>query len=106
MNNIEEIQATLPREELLLQLAEECTELAKAAMKLRRAETKINPTPTTTDEAYKNLLEEIADVALCLKVLGIGTPEEMLTIHRTMILKEGRWAMRLNEREKKENDHA
>lgn len=35
----------LPEEELLAQLAEECSEAAKAALKLRRARDGVNPTP-------------------------------------------------------------
>lgn len=37
-----EISDILPKEELLCQLAEECTELAQAALKLRRAITGVN----------------------------------------------------------------
>lgn len=39
----------LPEEELLAQLAEECSEAAKAALKLRRARDGVNPTPVSEE---------------------------------------------------------
>lgn len=56
--------------ERLAQLAEEATELAKAALKYRRTLDDENPTPVSKDEAFKNLVEEIDDVALCLDTLS------------------------------------
>lgn len=47
---------------MLEQLAEEATELAKAALKLARIFRAENPTPVTKDEASKNLIEEINEV--------------------------------------------
>ena len=52
----------LPEEELLAQLAEECSEAAKAALKLRRARDGVNPTPVSEEEAFGNLVEELADI--------------------------------------------
>lgn len=68
---IEYIQEKLPTTELLAQLAEEATELAHAALKLRRVYDGTNPTPTTYEDALENLHEEIADVKLLLKVLEL-----------------------------------
>lgn len=65
--------------EILCQLAEEAAELAKAALKLRRAIDGCNPTPVTREEAEKKLEEEIADVEVCLNVLGYHTDEHLLT---------------------------
>lgn len=62
----------LPEEELLAQLAEECSEAAKAAMKLRRARDGVNPTPVSEEEAFGNLVEELADIYLCSIVLFGG----------------------------------
>lgn len=53
---------------ILEQLAEECTELAKAALKLSRVMRKENPTPVTENDAFDNLVEEIGDVRLLSKV--------------------------------------
>lgn len=46
----------------LEQLAEECTELGKAALKLARILRNENPTPVTREDAKANLLEEWTDV--------------------------------------------
>ena len=55
--------------EILCQLAEESSELAQAALKLRRAYDGKNPTPKTVEECINALLEESADVDLCLCLL-------------------------------------
>ena len=62
----------LPEEELLAQLAEECSEAAKAALKLRRARDGVNPTPVSEEEAFSNFVEELADIYLCSIVLFGG----------------------------------
>ena len=59
----------LPEDELLAQLAEECAEAAKAALKLRRARNGVNPTPVSEKDAFENLVEELADIYLCAIVL-------------------------------------
>ena len=53
---------------ILEQLAEECAELAKAALKLSRVMRKENPTPVTVNDAFDNLVEEIGDVRLLLRI--------------------------------------
>lgn len=50
---------------MLEQMAEEASELAKAALKLARIERGENPTPITKEEAEKNLTEEYTDVIQC-----------------------------------------
>ena len=55
--------------ELLAGLAEEATELAQAALKLRRAYDKTNPTPMSEEECLDRLVEEYADVLLYIDVL-------------------------------------
>ena len=59
----------LPKTEILAQLGEEAAELAQAALKLRRALDGTNPTPVSEAEAWKALIEEFSDVALCCKLL-------------------------------------
>ena len=93
LENIEFIAEALDEDELLCQLAEECNELAKAALKLRRARTQINPTPTTIRQAEQNITEEIADVWLVLSVLGRDQAS-----WATMLFKSERWCKRLKER--------
>jgi NTP pyrophosphatase (non-canonical NTP hydrolase) len=91
----EYIRNTLSREELLTQLAEECAELSKAALKLRRAYNGDNPTPMTRADAYNNLIEEIADVTLCIEVLGFNSPENLHNIGQIWEEKLSRWEQRL-----------
>lgn len=96
---MEFIRERLSQEELLAQLAEECAELGKAALKLRRVYDGTNPTPVKRSEAYANLLEEVADVQLCLDILGVN--ELVLAQHeirKTMNAKLDRWCQRLKER--------
>ena len=101
-NSLEYIRDSLSREELLLQLAEECAELGKAALKLRRIYDGSNPTPIKRPEAYNNLIEEIADVTLCVEVLGLNTPEVLQTVGQIWGAKLDRWKQRLMEAESKD----
>lgn len=84
----------LPIPELLSQLAEEATELAHAALKLRRCYGTINPTPVPKEDGLKNLFEEIADVWLVLKTLGLD--ESTDKYREIMAKKVDRWAERLD----------
>ena len=99
VNSVDLIREKLSQEELLCQLAEECAELGKAALKLRRVYDGKNPTPVKNKEAYNNLLEEISDVALCLDVLNLNTPNNMFEVQKTINMKLERWALRLKEAE-------
>ena len=96
MNTYQFIRERVPKEELLALLAEEATELAQAALKLRRVYDGTNPTPVTHDVSYDNLKEEIADVMLVIDVLGVGRDH----MERCMIQanKLSRWVRRLEER--------
>ena len=98
----------LPKTEILAQLAEEASELAQAALKLRRALDGTNPTPKSVEECEMNLLEELADVKVAFTVyLADSKPciksrvsEE---INKTAEIKLDRWLSRL---EAKENENA
>ena len=59
----------LPKTEILAQLAEEASELAKAALKLRRALDGTNPTPKSGAECEANLMEEFADISNAVTAL-------------------------------------
>lgn len=54
-------------DELLGQLTEECGELVQAAQKVRRA--RKGTTPVSLDDALVKLIEECADVLLCIDAL-------------------------------------
>lgn len=91
---IDYIRKKLDATELLCQLSEEASELAQAALKLRRAITGKNPTPVTHEQARENLLEEVADVFLCLRTLEI--PLDPAAYYQTMNTKDNRWSERLS----------
>jgi NTP pyrophosphatase (non-canonical NTP hydrolase) len=101
MDCIEYVRAHLSKEELLAQLAEECNELGKAALKLRRAYSGENPTPVKRADAFANLVEEIADVTLCIEVLGCNTPEILYNCGKIWEEKSARWMNRIMERKSK-----
>lgn len=51
---------------LLDQIIEECSELTKAIIKKRRAQGEGQPTDITVPEAQDQIIEEIADLKLCI----------------------------------------
>lgn len=62
-NNISELA-------VLMVLAEEASELSKAAMKLARAKGLLdNPTPISVEQAEADLIEEYNDLLNCIDVL-------------------------------------
>lgn len=82
----------LPTEELLCQLAEECNELGHAALKVRRCLDGTNPSRKTKEDAWKQLFEEIADVWLSLKALGLDTDSMLERYRDVQAEKVDRWA--------------
>lgn len=103
MTDIEYIASRLSREDILCQLAEEASELAQAALKLRRVITGTNPTPMNYRDACDNLIEEIADVRAAERVVICAGTEDTstanLAIESKMEYKTYRWAKRLREKE-------
>ena len=90
MSNI--IKKSMPVTELLAGLAEECSELAQAALKLRRVFDQTNPTPVKEDDAIESLWEEIADVKLYCSMLDVPVRH----ISEIMESKQKRWEARLS----------
>lgn len=111
-----EIRARVSKSELLAQVAEEAVELSLAAMdiapsgddsplakaacrlahsalKVRRTFTSENPTPISTEEAMLKVQEEVADVLLCLDVLGIDVTDPNIDLIQEE--KATRWIHRL-----------
>lgn len=86
----------------LNQLAEECCELAHAALKLGRAIEQKNPTPVDAEKARENLRSECEDVFACLAVLGELPVAEIEEREETRKRIE-RWAHRLQEAGRCEN---
>lgn len=95
---IDAIREIMPLAEIMTQLAEEDSELAQAALKYRRTLSNSNPTPVTRRDAEKILLEEIADVKLCLHVAGFEAVRHKIQVNRTISYKAERWLKRLMER--------
>lgn len=86
------------------QLAEEASELAQAALKLRRALDGKNPTPKSVKECEENLLEELADVKVAFTVyLSDSKPcikaRASEEINKTTEIKLDRWFSRLEAKE-------
>lgn len=86
-----------PPAELLAGLAEEATELAQAALKMRRVLDGTSPTPTTKEEAFEGLKEEIADVLLFLRLLDLD--RQRIEYRKITQRKIARWADRLRKKE-------
>lgn len=89
-----EVICSLGEPALLEQLAEECSELAQAALKLARKERGENPTPKTEEECVENLLEELGDVNLCMSVVEANRG---IHIRCLSVDKKARWAQRIQE---------
>ena len=92
--DLEYIRAKLGDAELLAQIAEECSELAHASLKLRRVLDGTNPTPVTEEEAVAAFSEEYLDLILCLRIFleSDETPDELTAKLR-------RWCERLKAKE-------
>ena len=95
----ETVRQKLGKAELLAQLAEECNELGKAALKLRRVLDGANPTPVPKEEAEANLQEEIADVLGCVGLIGFIEMDANAQIYRKM----KHWVKRLEARDSERN---
>ena len=87
MGNIEQL---IGKPALLDQLAEEASELTKAALKLSRILRGENPTPVTEQEAIKDLVEEFSDVIQCARELRLRQDEDQIKY------KDTRWHDRIN----------
>lgn len=90
---MDQIKINLPESEILAQLAEEAAELSQAALKLRRAIDKRNPTPVSEETARFNLMEEYGDVLNCMDQLM--TDYDMSIIETGRKAKLRRWQDRL-----------
>ena len=94
MTNREYILDKVPVWELLAQVAEEASELTQAALKVRRTFGISNPTPLSLEETLEQFEEEIADLLLCLEMLGYDL-DTLRRYRGQMDDKLQRWATRL-----------
>ena len=90
MTDLQIISESLSDAEKWGQLAEEAAELSQAALKMQRLFLPSNKPRRTAGECLENLHEEIADIFVCLDVIGrlIDTDE----VNRIRREKEQRWA--------------
>lgn len=99
----------MPQGEILAQMAEELTEAAQAALKLRRALGDINPTPKTIPECWESLEEEIGDVMNCIDALMLEDSQNyhafMSKCGKKAEQKMERWKQRLEARYTKNDKH-
>ena len=71
MDNIDYISKNISELAVLMALAEEASELSKAAIKLARAKGLLdNPTPISVEQAEADLIEEYNDLLICVGVLN------------------------------------
>lgn len=71
MDNIDYISKNISELAVLMALAEEASELSKAAMKVARAKGLLdNPTPISVEQAEADLIEEYNDLLICVGVLN------------------------------------
>lgn len=105
MTDLEYIAETLSDEDILCQISEEADELAKAALKLRRAITGTNPTPVTAEKAADNLIEEYGDTVVAC--VAYFMKHDLIDRKYVDVLehsnnKYSRWAQRIKEGKKHE----
>ena len=96
MEDIDYIANNISELAVLMALAEEASELSKAAMKLARAKGLLdNPTPISVAQAENDLIEEFNDVLSCIWVLN-KMPDLKITEDQGLrIQKCRRWAIRI-----------
>ena len=98
MTDLDYIRQHTPTTEQLALLAEECCELAQAALKMRRTiDPDGSPTAVSYTEAHALFHEETADVMLCLEVFGEYTKGDvggMGSVADIMRRKLKRWVKR------------
>jgi NTP pyrophosphatase (non-canonical NTP hydrolase) len=70
-----EIRKRVPISAQYEQLAEECSELAHAALKVARICRNENPTPVKTEDAVRSVFEEFNDIMSVANVIGLDADE-------------------------------
>lgn len=85
----------LSTDDLLVQAAEEASELVQALTKYYRAMHGTNPTPITVAEARKSLIEEIADVNVAVEAVRLKLGISCDDIAEVEVAKIERWERRL-----------
>lgn len=92
---LDHIRANIEFASLYEQLAEECAELAQAAIKASRHLRGDNPTSRTWAEIHQMLREEYTDVLVCCRALGLYEPLNSVFVKPLAKAKVQRWKERL-----------
>ena len=88
MNDIDYIANNISELAVLMALAEEASELSKAAMKLARAKGLLdNPTPISVEQAEADLIEEYNDLLNCIVMLNKVSG---LTVSENTVLRDSK----------------
>lgn len=105
MNTKENILSAYGLEEILCQMAEECNELAKECLKMRR----VLQGTTDCEKAVvqANILEEMGDVINCIDVLTAHGDFPMQSVYDFAAAKMSRWTAHAADKQKaKKEDEA
>lgn len=94
--------AITQKKELLTRLAEEASELAQAALKLRRAMADKSDTPVSIKDAKNSLDEEIIDVFILLDMLHLCAPYKRSMFDAGYVYKIQRWYNRIRKQDSNE----
>ena len=107
MDDINHIANNISELAVLMALAEEASELSKAAMKYARAKGLLdNPTPISVAQAENDLIEEFNDVLSCIWVLNKMPNLKIIEDQGLRMQKCRRWAERIkNYKTKLEENH-
>ena len=82
---------------MLEMIAEECSEATHACLKYARYIRGENPTPKTEQECLESLMEEIADVELCISILMGSDYVDFDAVMELIEVKDKRWHDRIRE---------
>lgn len=100
---ISKINKVTSEDAMIRQIGEEASELTHAVFKLLRTLGCESPTPISPETAMLNLLEEIADVNICVLVFLANKPSERKIIEKIKHDKLNRWYDRLKKERSTKN---
>ena len=90
-DDMEFLRRVVPKKDAMVLLAEECGELAQAAIKYYRMDSESIPTPLSEDEIHDMLKEELTDILVTAAVAGVKQDGNLYDE------KVSRWVRRINE---------
>ena len=94
-DDIDYLRKVVPVKDAMVLLAEECGELAQAAIKYYRLSSKSIPTPLQEEEIREMLKEELTDILVTAEIAGIKRDANLFDE------KIDRWIARIKEKEER-----